>query len=897
VLVALAALAGACAAPGDRARTPDPREAGSAAPVAPPALPSGRLPDTARPVRYAVALAVDPGNDRFSGSVAITLDVPRPTRAIVLHGRDLAINRVELTAAGRPIAAEVGTRLAGGARDAPDELVVTLAEPVPAGPAELRLSYSAPFGDKLSGLFRVKEEDTYYAFTQSEPTDARRLIPCFDEPGFKAPFELTVTTSKGNLVLANAPEISRDEADEGRRVRYRFAPTPPLPTYLFALAVGPFDVRAATRSAVPLRLIAPAGKAELGGLALEAAAAHLDLLASYFDRPFPFPKLDLVAVPELGFGAMENAGLISFREDRVLLDPRSAGAEARRAMASALAHEIAHHWFGNLVTMRWWDDLWLNEGFANWIERKTLDAWRPALGARTAALRAKHAVMELDGLPTARAVRQKVAGSADAEDAFDELTYDKSAAVLDMLEAWLGPDTFRSGVRGYLKAHDFGSAAASDLWEALGQAAGRDVAQVAGSFLDQPGVPLVRAELSCPKGEPPRVSLAQQRYRAKGSAAPDLAWQIPVCVAYEGGRAGEPACGLVQGPTAEIPLPLPAGRCPKWIYPNADERGYFHFALPPAGLRALTRSVRALPAPERVGLLADTGALVSSGDVPAEALLDLLEALRGERDRRVVDQMIAALADVGRALVDDADRPAYRAFVTRILGPTARALGFDPPPDETDERRLLRVSVLAALADLADDPWVLGEAEKRAAAWLVDPRKVSADLAGVVVRAGSRSGGERRFEALLAAAKRARSPEERQVAVAALGGFGDPALLRRGLDRMLSEPLKLQDGFHVYEAALARPAARPVVLAWVRERFQALRVKMPDFALSRLVSAVETVCDAKTLEDAFAFFREALKGTEGGERAIVHALTRSELCIDVRAREASRVGKRLGRGR
>jgi alanyl aminopeptidase len=367
-----------------------------------------------------------------------------------------------------------------------------------------------------------------------------------------------------------------------------------------------------------------------------------------------------------------------------------------------------------------------------------------------------------------------------------------------------------------------------------------------------------------------------------------------VCIAYEGGDPQKPACGLAEGASAEIALPLAPGRCPKWIYPNADERGYYRFALPPDGQHALAKAARALPTPLRIGLVANTWALVQSGDLPADALFDVLEALRGERDRRVVEQMAAALAHVSGALVDDASRPGFRAFVTHVLGSTAHELGFAPKKGEPDDRRLLRVRVLGALADLGDDPWVLGEADKLAAAWLGDPRAVAPDVAATALRAGSRSGSEKRFEALLAAARKAKSPEERLAAVSALGGFSDAALLRRALDLMVTEPLKIQDGFHVFQAALARPEARPIVLAWVKQRFGELRGKVPDFALSRLTSVVETLCDARTLEDAAAFFNEALKGTEGGEHAIVHALEKAELCIDVRAREGARVSKRLG---
>jgi aminopeptidase N len=890
LLTALAASAAGCLFGDDPARTAGPLPSATTASIPPP-LASGRLPDTARPTRYTVALAVDPKKDRFSGTVTIALDVPRPTSAVILNARDLTVTRAEVSAGGKRVGVDVGTRRAAG-REAPDELVLALAEPLPAGPAEVTLGYTGPIGNKLSGLFRIEEEGGSYAFTQFEPTDARRMIPCFDEPAFKAPFELKVTAPEGNEVFANMPEVGRDRVDEGRSVAVRFAPTPPLPSYLFALAVGPFDVRAGSKGPVPLRLVAPRGKAVMGELALGTAAAHTAALAAYFDRPFPYPKLDLVVVPELGFSAMENAALISFREDLLLLDPRGASVAARRAMESALAHEIAHHWFGDLVTIAWWDELWLNEGFATWIDAKINEARRPA--ARLDALRAKEGVMELDGLDSARAVRQKVSGSADAEEAFDDITYDKGAAVLGMLEAWLGEGAFREGVRAYVKAHEQGTATAADLFAALSRASGREVGPVAATFLDQPGVPLVRAELECAAGEPAKVKLRAERYRSRGQPAHDRAWKIPVCVLAEGGDADKPACGLLDDAEAEIPLGLGPGRCPTWIYPNAGERGYFRFALPPEGLAALTRAARKLPPAERLGLVADVAALLQSGDVPADALVDVLTALRGERDLRVVEQMIAALGHLG-AILDEAARPAFRAFVSSTLGPTARELGFSPKKGESDDRRLTRVRALAALADLGDDAWVLGEAEKRAAAWLAAPDDVPADLAQVALSASSRKAGEKRFAALLAAAKKARTPEERAAAVRALGGFGDPALLRRALDLLLKEGLKIQDGFHVFNAALARPAARAVVLGWVKAHFGELRGKVPDFALSRLAGVVETICDGPTLEDASSFFSGALKGTEGGERALVQAAEKAELCIDLRGREALRVSQRLGK--
>jgi aminopeptidase N len=404
----------------------------------------------------------------------------------------------------------------------------------------------------------------------------------------------------------------------------------------------------------------------------------------------------------------------------------------------------------------------------------------------------------------------------------------------------------------------------------------------------------VRASLACAPDEAPKVALAQERYRARRRVEEnDPTWRIPICVAYDGGKE-VPACGLLGGAPSEIVLPLPAGRCPRWIYPNADERGYFRFVLPAEGLRALARAQtqKARPAAERIGLYADTWALVQSGDVDAGVLLDLLEALRAERDPRVMEQIVAVLRQVGHVLVAEPSRAGFGAFVTRILLPIAREVGWDPRRGEPDDRRVLRVRVLAALSELTDDAWVTDQAERRAAAWLADARAVDADVAGPALAASARHAGAKRWDEIYAAAQRARSPEERSAAMGALGAFDDPALLRRALDLVPAEPLRIQDGLHAFRAAVARPEGQRVALAWMKERFAELRSKAPDVASGMLASVVETICDAPMLEDALLFGRE-IQATEGGERALVQALQKAEQCIDLRAREAPRVAGRL----
>ncbi|MEP7120006.1 MAG: M1 family aminopeptidase [Byssovorax sp.] len=898
-LAAIAICAASGCVPGnDLTRAPPPIASTDAAPIAPAPLDSGRLPGTARPLRYDVALAIDPAKSRFTGDVGITVEIAAATQAIVLHGRDLTIGRAEVVQGDQHVAATASTRLAKGPRDAPDELVLTLARPLGVGRAEIKIAWSAPIGDKLSGLYRVKEDGVYYAYTQLEPTDARRMIPCFDEPGFKVPFELKVTTPKGNLAVANAEETGRADADEGRSTTFHFAPTAPLPTYLFALAVGPFEIREAPPGPVKIRVITTRGKAALGDLVLEAAAAHTRLLGEYFDRPYPYSKLDLVAVPEFGFGAMENAGLISFREELILLDAQRAGAAARRTMATNVAHEISHHWFGNLVTMAWWDDLWLNEGFATWMESKIVDTWRPTMDARLQALRSKGTIMERDALDSARPVRQPISGSGEAEDAFDEITYDKGAAVLGMLEAWLGETTMRDGIRAYLKAHEHGSATSADLFQAIGSAANKDVGAIASTFLDQPGVPLVRAELVCDKAAAPRVHLTQRRYRASRAGVgadhePDhRTWKIPICVAYEGGEKAGVTCGLLDGEAAD--LALPAGRCPKWIYPNAGENGYYRFVLPPAQMEALAAAARGLDPRLRMGMVAGSWALVRSGDMAVGTLLDLLEGMKRERHRPVLEEIIAALQGVSDTLVDEAARPAFRRYVASILLPIARELGWETRKADTDDQKLLRKSVLSALSTLAEDPWLDAEAEKRSRAFLANPRSLDPDMAAIALHHAARRGGERRFDELISAAKRAKLPEERIDAVGPLGSFADPVLLRRALDLMLTDQLRIQDSFYISSSAMRWPDSRPVVRAWVRDHFTELKGKMPDFLLTRLGGVVESICEKTERDAAAKLFGEAMKGTEGGDRALKQALEVADECIELRAREGANLKKKLG---
>lgn len=907
--IALAALGCSPAADFTLAPAPIRDEPSRASLPAPEPLKSGRLPGTAAPLRYAVSLVIDPAKDRFLGNVTIDIEIPKLTQTIVMHARDLMVSSAELQAEGRTVQVKTSARMSAGGRESPDELVLSLPSAVRPGRGQLRIAYSGSLDQKLQGLYRVKDGDAHYAFTQLEPMEARRMMPCFDEPGFKVPFDVKVTVPKESVAFGNMNEVDRTPSEDGKSTTFTFATTPPLPTYLIALAVGPLEVREGPKAPVPIRLIAPKGKAKLGDLGMEATAALTALLGEYFARPYPYPKLDLVAVPEFGYGAMENAGLITFREDKILLDPATASTSARRGMAEIVAHEVAHHWFGDLVTMAWWDDLWLNEGFATWMESKIVDRWRPSMEAQLEAMAWKGAVMEEDALDSARAVRQPVLSTGDAYEAFDGITYGKGAAVIAMLEGWLGEVPFREGIRAYIKAHEHGSATADDLWKALRDASGKEVLPVASTFLDQPGVPLVRADLTCPKGSPPAVKLSQSRYRAKpgASAEGDPLWKIPICVAYEGAAGGAPACKLMEGRTDELLLSVAAidekpaakakaapARCPRWIYPNAGEAGYYRFALPKAQMSTLMGSMKDLDIRARIGIVGHAWALVQSGDLEADALLDLLTSLRGERHRLVLEQVVDVLWRVGHSLIDDDARPAFRKYVSNLLLPIAKEVGWDAKKGETEDRKLLRRLVLGALSKLAEDPWLFPEADKKTAAYLKDPRSVDADIAAIALRISTRRAPEKRFDELMGALARSETPEHRNVVLGALGSFGSPALVRRSLDLMLSDRVRQRDGFQILWSAMSWSDMRPRVHSWVRESFDELKKKLPSYLLGRFAGQVGMLCEAGARDEAAAFFKEALKEVDGASRPLAQGLEESTLCIDLRAREGNRVKAKLG---
>ncbi|MBW2453406.1 MAG: ERAP1-like C-terminal domain-containing protein [Deltaproteobacteria bacterium] len=894
-------LLAACPPSGDLTVPPPP-----SVPVAfkveiPPPLATGRLPDWAKPVAYALRLEIDPGAARFRGDVVIDLALSRPTGAFVLHGAQLDVARAEVISDEQRIVAEAEFRPAAGATGEAEELVLLAAREVPAGNVRLHLEYSAPLDEKLRGIYRVEVDGLPYVFTQLEPSDARRLFPCFDDPRYKVPLDLQVTVPKGNLAFANTPEVSRRPTADGGHTVFTFAPSKPLPTYLVALAVGPLEVREGPAGPVPIRLIATAGKTHLGEAALAAAPELLAIMARYLDTPYPYRKLDLVAVPNFGPGAMENAGLVTFREELLLIDPTKASAKARRDLAMAMAHELSHMWLGNLVTMSWWDDLWLNEGMATYLEAMFVDRWRPSARADLEALSLTGMVMDFDALESARTVRQPVSNTYEAAETFDVITYGKGAAILKMLHRWLGDDPFRAGLRAYVKEHAWGNATSADLFRALGAASNQNVAAVASTFVDQPGVPLIRASLSCERGKPPAVHLSQERYRGGGTrteVADHPLWTIPVCVEH-GARFDGPsvrACTLLDQRSAT--LPLQTKRCPAWLLPNAGHEGYYRYGLGAKELEALGKAVRQRDAATKVGYVSNLWALVQAGQLPAPKLLDGLAALKKERDRGVIEQIIATLHRVSGALVEDRARPKFESYVAALLMPHARRLGWDQRPGDTEDDRLLRRSVLTALGVLTADRWMAEQARRRVARLAREGDALDADTATIALRIAARRGAEEAtFDRLVAMLKTARTPRQRVAIVQGLGSLGDPTQLRRALALVADGTIRAQDALYIVRAAVDWPDSRAVVIEWLQANLAPLAARFPGFGAARMIGAVRRLCDPAERAAAGRAFGTTVQSIPGAARRLREALEAADLCIDLRQRQATAASDHLARRR
>ena len=848
------------------------------APAPEPATVDGwvRLDRSVVPRRYDLDLRVDPRGERFSGEVGIEVELSRPTREIALHAERLELVSARVVSGGRELPARPVPGLHGG-------LLLVLEEAVAAGRARIEIAWQADFAKVSHGLYRVLDRERWYAFTQFQPLSARSVFPSFDQPEFKTPFRVKLRVPRHMMAVSSGPMVSRVTRGEERT--FIFDETKPIPTYLLALAVGEFDavpVPEGEGGGPVMRILTPHGRGELGAFAAGKTRPILEYLVDWFGHPMPFAKLDQIAVPEFSFGAMENVGLVTYREQGLLHDPVLATQRERLWTEITMAHELAHMWFGNWVTLPWWDDLWLNESFATWMQTKVVDALSPELEAGLGASAHLQYVMYLDSKRDARAVRQPVRTGGDVYNAFDGITYGKGAAVLRMVEAWVGEEAFREGVRAYLEDHAYGSGGTAELLAALDRATGKPVASVVRSLVDRPGAPLVTAELECDAGEtdgPATVELSQERYQPAGRDTRAEPWALPVCMRWEpeaggGGRA----CFLLS--EQEETVALPTDRCPSWVHPNAGELGYYRWRLPEEAQAALVRTHwRRLALSERLALPGGLRALLEAGHVSTATYLDGLLALSKDGHRRMAEAITPGLWSLSRAL-DEADEEAFAHFVTRALGPYLEQIGLVPAVSESRDAGQLRARLLPALGDLGRDRRILERARRAADAFLAGEAKgYTVEELRVLVPMASWEGDAAHWERVRSALVRADRPARRQRLVSALGSFDDPALAVRSLELVLDGTLRASEWGGV--AGGTRRTARRAVWEWTAANHDALVARLGRIRGASLPRMASGLCSERDHEAVERFF-EGKPALPGRQLNLALALEDIERCIQAR---------------
>jgi len=841
-----------------------------------------RLSEFVVPTAYRLESTVDPTQPTFSGTVWISVQLRAAAIELRLHGRDLDVSSVEA------VRADGATTTAAPVYEKNGGLALVFTHELAPAAYVIRLTFTGRFADGLVGLYRVRVGDEFYAFTQFEALHARRAFPCFDEPRFKTPWEITLRVPHGLVAASNTPVL--ETRQEGGVDVVHFTRSEPLPTYLVAMTVGPFDVVNGPAAGVPLRMLTVRGRGWLAGYALQRTPRILATLSDYFGRPYPFRKLDLVAVPDFGAGAMENAGLVTFRDTLVLMDLQHATATERYECESVVAHELAHQWFGDLVTMEWWDDLWLNEGFATWMATKVLMTTAPEFHADLDAVSETNAAMQADSLAAARAVRQPIKDGGDVLTAFDEITYDKGAAILRMLEAWVGEQEFRTGVRAYINAHAWGGARTADLFEALTQATRQPIAEVAATFVDQPGTPLLALTTLCDGGTT-TVVVVQSRYLPNASPAAQTGpWHVPVCMRKQAGDAVQRKCVLITTEYAEVPLD--GAGCPLWIQPNAAAAGYYRWRLPEPQLLALVAHRAQLNAPEQVALPGNLDALLVAAQLDGGTYLDALGYLAQADQRQVVDASVSGWHRLYHATVDyEGGAPAddFATYVRRSLLARADKLGMLPRSGEDPQTELLRATVIPAVADIGRDGALRMQASNLTRRFLRNAQSVPAAAARIAVPIAAHQGDARLHAALVSALAHAQTPRDRSIALSGLGNFRDPTLFERSLQLYLTDTLRVGDFWAVAGHAGDTPALQSAGFAWMAEHFDPLAAKLGDDIASSLPSMGVGFCDAIGRERVRQFFTDPAHQRPGTARTLAQSLEAIDQCIQLRAQATGAV--------
>ena len=841
------------------------------------------LPQNVTPRRYRLRLQPDLDSFTFSGDQAVDIEILEPTSSITLNAMDLWIRGASVSVDGTAIAA--GTISLDSSNET---ATLEFGQELSTGPARLDMSFTGVLNDKLLGFYRSEYisqdgQARYLATTQFEATDARRAFPCWDEPARKASFDVTLVFAEGLQAVANTPAVEETSPGPGLK-SVRFAETPVMSTYLLAFIVGDLvSIEADAANGTRMGIWTTPGKEDQAQFALDTSVKLLGYFNDYFGIPYPLPKLDHIAIPDFAAGAMENWGAITYRETALLVDPVNSSAGTRQRVAEVVAHEMAHMWFGDLVTMEWWDDLWLNESFASWMGTKAVDWLFPDWEMWTQFVNMDtNRALSLDGLKNSHPIEQEVKNPAEVSQLFDAISYSKGASVIRMLEQFLGPETFRQGLNRYLSNNMYANARTQDLWSALEEESGQPVTSIMDSWVKQMGYPVLQVDSERAE-EHLELSMSQERFvydrplgpgsAEDGGSDPEV-WQVPVTV-NSGGEAS--AATVMEGRETRLEMPAVGG----WFKVNTGQTGFYRVNYSNDDWQRLVPAVSSLElsATDRLGVQNDAYALSKAGLLPISQFLELARAYVNETDASVWSDLASNLRDIEQLIAGDPVHPAYQEFARGLFGPAARRAGWGPRPGDGHLDALLRTTVLGQ-AGSYEDREVLREATVQFQRYLSDHDSVHPDLRGVVCSLAAQAGDRSTYDRLWELEGQASLQEEKIRLLLALTRFQDTGLLNETLERALSSRVRSQDTITVVGGVAANIRGREPAWEFVKSNWAEFdrRYGSGGFGLMRLVSICSSFNTEEKMADVERFFTD--HPTPAAERTIRQALERMRLNIN-----------------
>ncbi len=826
-----------------------------------------RLPTTVFPERYALKLAPDLKTATFTGVESIDVTVKEPVNAITLNSAEIAFQSVTISAAGKTQTATVSLD------KQKEQATFTFPEQIAAGKATLFIHYTGILNNELRGFYLSKGDHRNYAVTQFEPTDARRAFPSFDEPAFKAAYDVTLVVDKGDTAISNSPIESDTPGPGPGQHTLKFYPTPKMSTYLVAFLVGDFQCTSGAQDGVAIRVCATPDKVHLTNYALSIAEYVLHYYNNYFGIPYPLKKLDLIAIPDFEAGAMENFGAITYRETDLLLDPTNASVGAKENVALVVAHEMAHQWFGDLVTMQWWDNIWLNEGFATWMENKPVAAMHPEWDVPQMVAANEDGTLDTDAQPTTRPIRARADTPAEINQMFDGIAYGKASDVLLTVENYLGPEVFRKGVHAYLEAHLYSNATAQDFWNAETAVSHKPVDKIMDSLVTLPGVPI----LTFGKPANGKVSVRQERFFLSPSIKPDpnQKWTLPVCFKTE--ASGGQRCEVLTPASSSLKVPSAS-----LFFANAGGKGYYRSSYPPSVYADLVAHVETgLTPEERISLIGDEWARVRANKATAGDYLDLMEAIKADPDAAVLgDALTGVDAIAERVAATSEEKAELAAWIRRTFEPEYARLG-PPSASDSPNTRELRAHLFGILGYYGKDPAVIADAHRMAEQYLANPASVDPTLSQAALAIAARNGDAALYDQMQKLYETSTNPDLAENALRLLAQFENPALVERSLNYDVSGKVRNQDAAIQLAIALALPASRDLAWKFIQNNWDKVQAQLTTTMGSILVGSSGSFCSADARNNVQSFFDT--HKVPASSVALTHAIERINGCIELRS--------------